>query len=132
MSLLKLRLTAAIFFQENLHGFWAGQGTGTAALESKLLQQLTSMREAVIFKVFLDIWKAYNTLDRERALDLLILYGVGLRTVQLLRTYWDQLTMVAKAGGYFVHPFKRYRGVTQVNPLYPTIFNLVVDAVICH
>ena len=30
----------------------------TPALEAKLLQHLTAMREAVLFKVFLDIQKA--------------------------------------------------------------------------
>ena len=46
--------------------------------------------------------------------------------------YWDQLTMVDKAGGYFGRPFKEYQGVMQGDPLYPTIFNVAVDSVICH
>ena len=37
-----------------------GRGTGTAALEAKVLQKLTVMREAVLSEVFLDLWKAYN------------------------------------------------------------------------
>ena len=119
--------------------FWEGHGTGTATLETKLLQQLTSMREAVLFEVFMDIWKDYNALYRERDLDLLALYGFGHRTIQLLRMYWDHLTMVAKAGlmetkagEYFGNPFKGYRGITQGNPLSPTIFNVVADTVIRH
>ena len=46
--------------------------------------------------------------------------------------YWDQLTMAAKAIGYFRRPFKAYWCVTKGEPLSPTIFNVVVDAVICH
>ena len=38
VNLLNRRLTAAISFHDTLHGFWAGRGTGTAALEAKLLQ----------------------------------------------------------------------------------------------
>ena len=76
--------------------------------------------------------KSYEALDWERSLDLITAYGVGPRTVRLLRTYWGLLTMVAKSGGYFGHPFKGYQGVTQGDPMYPTIFNVVVDAVICH
>ena len=90
------------------------------------------MREAVLFKVFLDLRKAYAALDQERALDIITAYGVGPRTVRILRTYWDRLTMVAKAGGYFGRPFKGYQGVTQGETLSPTIFNVVVDAVIRH
>ena len=40
--------------------------------------------------------------------------------------------MVARAGGYYGTAFKGERGVTQGNPLSPTIFNMVVDAVVCH
>ena len=64
------------------------------------------MGEAVLFGVFLDLQKAYDALDRERALDLLTAYGVGPRTVRLIRMYWDRLTMVAKAGGCFGLPCK--------------------------
>ena len=40
--------------------------------------------------------------------------------------------LVARAGGYYGTRFKGERGVTQGNPLSPTIFNVVVDAVVCH
>ena len=40
--------------------------------------------------------------------------------------------MVARAGGYYGTGFKGERGVTQGDPLSPTIFNVVVDAVVRH
>ena len=40
--------------------------------------------------------------------------------------------MVARTGGYYGAPFRGERGVTQGDPLLPTIFNVVVDAVVCH
>ena len=40
--------------------------------------------------------------------------------------------MVARAGSYYREAFKGDRGVTQGNPLSPTIFNVVVDAVVRH
>ena len=51
---------------------------------------------------------------------------------RMLRVYWRKSTMVARAGGYFGTGFKGARGVTEGNPLSPTIFNVVVDAVVCH
>ena len=71
----------------------------TVALEAKLLQQLTDMREAVLFKVFLDLHKSYDTLDWDICLGILAAYGVIPRTLCILQTYWDRLTMVARAGG---------------------------------
>ena len=40
--------------------------------------------------------------------------------------------MVARAGSYYGKGFKGERGVTQGDPLSPTIFNVVVDAVGRH
>ena len=40
--------------------------------------------------------------------------------------------MVARAGGYYGTAFQGARGVTQGDPLSPTIFNMVVDAVVRH
>ena len=54
ISLLNRQLTTSIKLHSVLHGFWSGWGTGTADLEVKLLQHLMNMREAFLFKVFLD------------------------------------------------------------------------------
>ena len=125
-------LTSDIMYHDVLHGFRAGRETGTAALEAKMLQQLMSMRQAVLFEVFLDLKKAYKALDRDMCLEILATYGVGPRTLQLLRTYWDRLTMVARSGRYFRHLLKGYQGLMKGNPLSPMIFNVVVDSVIHH
>ena len=82
--------------------------------------------------IFLDLTKAYDALDRSRSLEILKGYGVGERVRRLLREYWNNTTMVARAGGYYGTGFKGGRGVTQGKPLSPTISNVVVDAVVCH
>ena len=51
-SLLNRWLKEAIKFHDVFHGFRAGLGVGTATLEAKLLQQITTMREAVLCEVF--------------------------------------------------------------------------------
>ena len=40
--------------------------------------------------------------------------------------------MLARAGGYCGAAFTGARGVMKGDPLYPAIFNLVVDAVVRH
>ena len=73
-----------------------------------------------------------DALDRSRCLEILEGYGVGRSARRLLKTYWRRLTMVDRAGGYYSEAFKEERGVTQGDPLSPTIFNVVVDAVVRH
>ena len=130
--ILHRRLTKGITFHDALHGFREGRGTGTATLDAKLLQQLASMREEVLYVIFLDLTKAYDALDRLRSLEILKGYGVGDRVRRLLREYWDRTTMGARAGGYYGTGFKGERVVTQGDPLSPTIFDVVVDAMVRH
>ena len=53
--ILNRRFASVIHLHEVLHGFWAGRRTGTAALEYKLLQQITAMRKVVLYDIFLDL-----------------------------------------------------------------------------
>ena len=75
--LLNRRITAAISYYDALHRFRSGRGMGTAALEAKMLQQLTAVREAVFFGVFLDPQKTYYDLGCDRCLEILTAYRVG-------------------------------------------------------
>ena len=131
-AILNRRPTTSITYHDFLHGFRAGRGTDTATLEAKLLQQLAALREEVLYVIFLDMHKAYDALDRSSCLDILEGYGVVPRACWLPRAYWGEMTMVARAGGYYGEAFKGVWGVTQGDLLSPTIFNVVVDAVVRH
>ena len=98
--------TSSITYHDALHGFRAGRGIGTATLEDKLLQQLVALREEVLYVIFLDLHKAYDTLDRSRCLEILEGYGIGLQAIKIPKTYWHRLTMVARAGGLLRDSFK--------------------------
>ena len=73
---------ASTTFKDVLHGFQMGRGMGTASLEAKMLQQLTDMREAVLFKVFLYLYKAYYALDWDRCLEIIASHRFGPRTIR--------------------------------------------------
>ena len=76
-AILNRRFTASITYHAFLHGFWAGCGTGTATLKAKLFHNISALREEVLYVIFLDLHKAYNTLDRSRCLVILDSYCVG-------------------------------------------------------
>ena len=71
-------------------------------------------------------------MDRSRCLKILEGYGVGTRVLHLLRRYWERLQMVERLWMYYGLPFHGEIGVTQGDPLSPTIFNVVVVAVFRH
>ena len=130
--ILNCLFTAAITYYNSLHGFREGSGTGTATLEVNMLQQGAALREAILHEIFLDLHKAYDALDRSRCLGILGEYGMDTRSLRLLQRYWDRLEMVARVGGYYGSPLCGYIGVTQGDPLLPTILNVVVDVVVCY
>jgi hypothetical protein len=128
-SITNMRLQEAISFHDSLHGFRKGRGTGTASLEAKLQMQLAHIRGIPLFQIFLDLSKAYDTMDRTKTIQLLQKYGVGNRILKLLTNFWSSLTIVARQQGYYGTPFQSERGTTQGDIISPTIFNIVIDAV---
>ena len=92
------RFTAFITYHNSLHGLREGCGTDTTTIEVKLIHQLMAMREEVLHTIFLDLHKAYNTLNRSRCLDILEGYEVGPRSLRRLCRYWGRLHMVARKG----------------------------------
>ena len=97
-AILNCHFTASITYHDFLHGFREGRSTGTTTLESKLLQQLATLKEEVLYVIFLDLHKAYDALDRSRCLEILEGYGVGPKARRLLTTYCHRLTMVEREG----------------------------------
>ena len=131
-AILNRRLTASITFHDFLHSFWGDRITSTTTLEAELLQQLAALREEVLYVIFPDLHKAYDALDRSMCVEILERYGVGPRARQILQTYWGNLTMVARVGGYYSTALQGTRRMMLGDLLSPTIFNVVVDAVVRH
>ena len=94
--ILNRRVAASITYQGSLHGFREVFITGTTTLEFKLIQQVNAMREGFVHVVLLDLHKVYDALDSFRCLDILEGYGVGPRSLRLLRMYWEIMQMVAR------------------------------------
>ncbi len=114
---------------KSLHGCRNGRGTGTAIIEAKLAQQLAHLEQRPFFGVFLDLKKAFNSMDREWCLLVLEGYEAGPNIRQLIRHFWENPQMVCRASGNSGVSFKAGRGVTQGGPLSAKLFNILVDAV---
>ena len=62
-SIVNSRLQSSIVLHDALHGFRHGRGTWAAIMEAKLEQQLAGIFHDPLFQVFLEVRKAYNSLD---------------------------------------------------------------------
>ena len=129
-TIIHFRVQESIEFHPGIHGFRTGRGTITAILEAKLQMQHASRSGLPYFQVFLDLRKAYDTLDRDRTMAILEAYGVGPNIRNYLRWVWDNLVLVPKSGGYFGSPFPSHRGTLQGDCFSPDGFTIVVDCVL--
>jgi hypothetical protein len=77
-----------------LHCCHNKSGTGTAGIEAKLAQQLAYLEQASLYGVFLDLKKAFDSMDRERCLLILEGYGVGPRIIRLIWNFWRNAVLV--------------------------------------
>ena len=71
-----------------IHIFCSGRGTGTTYLEAKLLRKLTIMKEEFLYEVFLNLRKAYDVLDLDKCMEILVGYGLGPQTKILSHNYF--------------------------------------------
>ena len=99
-------------------------------MEAKLEQQLVGIVHDPLFQVFVDLRKACDSLDKGVCMEILRGCGLGTKIQRLLQWYCDGKKVVPKSGNFYGRPFSTGRGVTQGYPLSPTIFNIVVDAVV--
>ena len=65
-GLINHRVTNSVQFHDSIHGFRTGRSCSTAILEAKLEMQQARQAGQVYYQVFLDLSKAYDTVDRDR------------------------------------------------------------------
>ena len=131
-AIIDTRVKRSVKLHDILHGFVPHRGTGTAIIEAKLQQELASILDKVLYQLFLDLKKAYDKVDRKRALDTLQGYGVGPRICRLIKHFWDSQKIVPRQAGYYGPVFTATGGTTQCGLFSPALFNIQIDSVIRH
>ena len=71
MPIVNSRLRSSIVLHDVLHGFRQGRGAGTAIIEAKLEQQLAGIVHEPLFQIFIDVRKAYASLDQGICMEII-------------------------------------------------------------
>ena len=121
---------ASLQFHDGLHGFRSRGGMGAAIMKLKLAQELARADHKPLFLVVLDLWKAYDTVDRDRLIQTLEVYGAGPHMCGLLETLWDHQKVAPIKNSYHRPAFSDTWGTIQGGLVSPPLFNVVVDNVI--
>ena len=87
-AIIDTRVWASIHFHYFIHRFRAGVGTYIVTMELNLAQGLIRFNQVPFFLVFLDLRKDYSTVDRDRLIKTLEVYGAGPHMCKILATLW--------------------------------------------
>ncbi len=89
MEKIMVARLASTKFHDGLHGGLPGRGMGMATIKAKLAQSLAWRQQCPLYRIYLDLKKAYDALDREQTLNILAAYGVGPKMLHLQKHFWD-------------------------------------------
>ena len=87
-AVVNCRKNQIVTLHDALRGFRAGRGMGTVTLEAKLAHQLAGISYKLLFQVFLDVQKAYNSLHRGRCMEILRGCRIRQNVVRLIAHHW--------------------------------------------
>jgi len=113
-----------------MHGFRHHRGAGTAILEAKLEMQEATATSRPCFQIFIDLTKAYDSVDRERLLDIMAGYGVGPNALRFLRHIWGKSTSAPRSEKCYGPPVHGERGAWQGDVLSPDEFDVINDCIL--
>ena len=95
-----------------------------------MAQKLAGIAHEALFQVFIDVRKAYDSLDRGWCMDIIGGCGMGQKMARLIAHNWDNIMFTPKVKRLLGTPLGTGRVFTQVDPASPMKFNIVVDTVV--
>ena len=100
-ELINFRMTNAINFCQDVHGFRRRRGTFTAIGEVKLRMQMAACKSETLCQVYLDLSKACDSIDRNRVKHILRKYKVGPNLLKYIEKVWDNQSFVLRQNQFY-------------------------------
>ena len=129
-TIINIRLSNTISFHDSIHGFRKGRGCFTAIGETKLSMQRAVCNNITLYQVYIDLRKAYDSIDRKITLRILKAYGLGPNLLNYIGTIWERQRLLLRQNGFYSSPIDVKRGCTQGDVESPIIFNILIDSVL--
>jgi sorting nexin-29 len=108
-------------------GFRSGRRTTDHIfLLQHLIDKYRSKRKS-LFACFIDLSKAFDTINRDRLWSRLDKIGIRGRMLQALKSYYETVRECVKTAAGLTGAFDSRLGVKQGCPLSPTLFGLYID-----
>ena len=109
---------------ESQCGFRSGRSTIDMISTAKQLQQKCLEQQVGLYQVFIDLSKAFDTVNRGALWKILIKLGCPQKFISILKLFHDDMNTIINFGGELAEPIKVENGVKQGNIPAPTLFSL--------
>ena len=114
---------------ESQCGFRRNRSTHDMIFVTRLLQEKCREQSQNLFVAFIDLTKAFDTVNRQLLWGILSKFGCPPQFLTVLRAFHDGMTASVLVDGQLSEPFEVLVGVKQGCVLAPVIFNLFLVAV---
>ena len=109
---------------ESQCGFRKNRGTVDMIFTARQLQEKCREQHQDLFMAFVDLSKAFDTVQRPLLWDILLRFGCPRKFTNILRQFHDGMTARVTIGGQESAPFPVHTGVRQGCVLAPVLFNI--------
>ncbi|XP_076054495.1 uncharacterized protein LOC143033187 [Oratosquilla oratoria] len=113
-------------------GFRPNRSTAGMIFATRQVQEKCIEKNMDLYAVFIDLTKAFDTVNREILWVILSKLGGPEKFVNLIKKFHDDMTGQVLSGGEVSEPFNISNGVKQGCVLAPILFNLFFTCVLNH
>ena len=110
-------------------GFRKERSTCDMIFVARQIQEKCHEQNRELYIAFIDLAKAFDTVNRELLWNVLSKFGVPYKFLTILKSLHDNMTACVSVGGSKSEPFNVEVGVKQGCVLAPVIFNIYLTAV---
>lgn len=115
---------------ESQCGFRKDRGTVDLIFTTRQLQEKCREQHQDLFMAFIDLSKAFDTVNRELVWRILAKFGCPPKFINILRQFHDGMMARVAVGEYESEPFPVSTGVRQGGVAAPVLFNILLVCVI--
>ena len=113
---------ANVFLQESRCGFRSGRGTADMIFSARQLQEKCREQHVGLYQVFIDLTKAFDTVNRNALWQILRKLGCPEKFTNILKSFHDDMNVWVSPSGELSDPITVENGVKQGDIPAPTLF----------